>query len=131
MFGRSKPLLFNGLDSLKQFPAFLKPRQRVGDALEVTDDTGFIHDDGGGTLDANEVFREFEAMIYGTFRVGKYREWRTEGFGIFAGAIQGIAKNDQDLRPGFDKLLIHAPQLGDVRAALHSVMLAHEEKDNQ
>jgi hypothetical protein len=31
------------------------------------------------------------------------------------------------LGPGFDKLLVHAPQLGDVRAALYSVVLTHEE----
>jgi hypothetical protein len=31
------------------------------------------------------------------------------------------------LRSGFDKLIIHAPQLGDVRAALYSVVLTHEE----
>jgi hypothetical protein len=31
------------------------------------------------------------------------------------------------LGPGFDKLHVHAPQLGDVRAALYSVVLTHEE----
>jgi hypothetical protein len=34
------------------------------------------------------------------------------------------------LRPRFDKLIVHAPQLGDVRAALYSVVLTHEEKNN-
>jgi len=32
--------------------------------------------------------------------------------------IQIAAKDDQDLRSGFDKLIIQAPQLGDMRAAL-------------
>ena len=40
---------------------------------------------------------------------------------IPTGTIQCIAKDDQDLHSGFDKFSVHAPQLGDMRAALNSI----------
>jgi hypothetical protein len=116
-----------GLNCLQQFLAFLQPRRWVRGALEVEDHAVLIHDDGGGALDANEVLDEFKAMIDGTFRVGQDRERCFERLCIPAGPLQCVAKNNQNLRPGFDKLIIQAPQLGDVRAALHSVVFAHEE----
>ena len=78
-------------------------------------------------MDPDEVFIEFISMVNITLRIGQDRERRFERLCISAGAFQCVAKNDQDLRSGFDKLIVHAPQLGDVCAALYSVVLTNEE----
>ena len=72
---------------------------------------------------------EFITMVNIALRVGQDRERRFERLCIPAGTFQCISQDDQNLRSGFDKLIVHAPQLGDVRAALYSVVLTHEEKN--
>ena len=69
-------------------------------------------------MNPDKVLFQFKAMINGASRIGQDRERRFERFCIPAGMIQIAAKDDQDLRSGFDKLIIQAPQLGDMRAAL-------------
>jgi hypothetical protein len=81
-------------------------------------------------LDADEVLFELKAMIDCAFSIRQDRERCFKRFCKPAGTIQVVTKNDQNLRPGFDELIVHAPQLGDMRAALNSVVLAHEEQDN-
>ena len=69
-------------------------------------------------MNPDEVLLEFKKMIDCAFRIGQDRERSFERFCIPAGMIQITAKDDQDLHPCFDKLVIQAPQLGDMRAAL-------------
>ena len=80
-------------------------------------------------MNPDEDLNEFITMVSIAVRIGQDREWRSKSFCLFAGTIQCVAKNDQNLRSGFDKLVVHAPQLGDVRAALYSIVLTHEEKE--
>jgi hypothetical protein len=81
-------------------------------------------------LNPNEVLLEFKFVIDRALRVRKDRERCFERLCIFAGSLQGVSENDQDLHTSFDKLIVHAPQLGDMRAALQSLVLSHEEQDN-
>ena len=60
-------------------------------------------------MNPDEVLLEFKPMIDLAHRIGKDRERDFKDFGILASAIQCVAKNNQDLRPDFDKLSIHAP----------------------
>ncbi len=78
-------------------------------------------------LNPNEVLLEFELMIDRPLRVCQHRERCLEGFSIPAGTLQAGAYNDQDLHSGFLKLIIQAPQLGDMISALHSLILAYKE----
>ena len=78
-------------------------------------------------MNSDEVLIEFIMMVNIAFRIGQDRERRFKRLCIPAGTIHCVAKNDQNLCPGFDKLIVLAPQLGDVRAALYSVVLTHEE----
>jgi hypothetical protein len=118
------------LDSLQQFLALLQPCCWVRGTLEIPNYAILIHDDGGSALNPNEVLFQSKAMIDRAFWIGQDREWRFERLSIPAGTIQYITENNQNLHPGFDKFIVHAPQLGDMGAALDSVVLTHEEKDD-
>ena len=77
-------------------------------------------------MNPDEVLIEFITMVNSAVRISQDRERRFKRLCILAGTIKCVAENDQNLRFGFDKLIIHAPQLGDVRTALYSVVLTHE-----
>jgi hypothetical protein len=81
-------------------------------------------------LNPDEVLLEFKAMVDCAFRVGKDGERRFERLGVPASTLQRVTKDYQNLRPGLSKLIVHAPQLGDMRAALQSVVLPHEKQDH-
>lgn len=66
----------------------------------------------------DEVLLEFKTMVDYALRIGKDGERRFECFCIPDGMVQVAAKDDQDLHSRFDKLIIQAPQLGDMHAAL-------------
>ena len=78
-------------------------------------------------MNPDEILIEFIPMVNIALRIGQDRERRFKRLCIPTGTIQRVVKNDQNLCPGFDKLIVLAPQLGDVRAALYSVVLTHEE----
>jgi len=67
-------------------------------------------------------------MVHGAIGVGEHREGNFELFRVLDSPFQSISQNYKHIRAGCLKILVHAPQLGDVRAALHSVVFAHEEK---
>ena len=69
-------------------------------------------------MNPDEVLIEFITMVNIALRIGQDRERRFKRLCILAGTIKYIAENNQILRPGFDKLIVLAPQLGDMRAAL-------------
>ena len=66
-------------------------------------------------------------MISIALRISQDWERRFERLCLPTGTIRCVAKNDQNLRFGRGKLIVHALQLGDVRAALYSVVLTNEE----
>ena len=78
-------------------------------------------------MNPDEVLIEFITMVNSAVRISQDRERRFKRLCIPAGTIQCVAEYDQNLCPGFNKLIVLAPQLGDVRAALYSVVLTHEE----
>jgi len=69
-------------------------------------------------------------MVHSAFGVGQHGEGRLERLCILAGAFGRIAQNHQHVRAGGLKILVHAPQLGDVRSALQSVVFAHKEQND-
>ena len=69
-------------------------------------------------MNPDEDLNEFIPLVNSAFRIGQDRERCFKRLCILAGTLQCVAKNDQNLCSGFDKLFVHAPQLGDVRAAL-------------
>jgi hypothetical protein len=106
------------LNGLYQFLAFLQPSHRVQRPLYIPNHAVLIHDDGSGALNPNEVLFELKAMIDRMVGIGQDWERRFKRLCIPACTIQRVAKNNQDLCPGIDKLIVHAPQLGDVCTAL-------------
>jgi hypothetical protein len=80
-------------------------------------------------LNPNEVLLELKLVIDIALGICKHRERRFERLGIPARTLQCIAKDNQYLHSGFYKLIIQAPQLGDMRTALQSLVRPHEEQD--
>ena len=81
-------------------------------------------------LDDKGNFVQGKCAIDDAFRVGKHGEGNFELLRIFGSAFLRIAQNDENVRARVSEVFNHAPQLGDMRSALHSVVFAHEEKHN-
>ena len=71
---------------------------------------------------------QIEAVIDGAIRIREDREGSLDDSGVALGTFRSVPQNHQNLRPGGLEILVDAPQLGDVRAALYSGILAHEEQ---
>ena len=113
-----------------QFLAFLQPGQWVRNTLDIPYHPVLVHDDGGGTLKPNEILLEGIAVIDLALRISQDWEGRFELLSIAAGTLQGVAKNDQNLHPALNQLIVQTPQLGDMRTALYSDVLPHEEQND-
>lgn len=123
-------VLTQGTNNVEQLPALLQPGHWIRCSLQVADDPFAINHHRGGSLDDDQRFFQIEAMIYGAIEISEHRKWRFEGFRVPASSFGRISQNHEYLGAGGLKVLVHSPQLGDVRAALHSVIFAHEEQDN-
>jgi hypothetical protein len=80
-------------------------------------------------LDEQIHFFQTIAPIDSPFGVSQDREGGVERFAVAPGAFQRIPQDDKHFRAGSAKLRLESPQLGDMRSALHSVILADEEQD--
>jgi len=127
---RSRARRAQAVHEPEQFAAFLPPGARIGDALQVTDHAFAIDHDRGGALDENVYPLQIETLIDRTVGIGQYRKRSIEPLGVLAGAIERVAQNHQHLGSDRSEILVKAPQLAHVLAAVQSTVLAHEEQYN-
>lgn len=81
-------------------------------------------------LNPYEILCKFKPVIDRAFGISQDGKWCLEQLGILARPLQRFADDHQNLHSCLDKLIIQAPQLGDMRSALQSLVLSHEEQDN-